>query len=101
MRQGGIFVSLKDRKKRFQQQFANILDIPGDIMMDLPKIILVGDVQLFIENHRGIMVYTATQVRINTSIGELQVDGVDLTLRNILPDEITVEGRITSVAYRC
>jgi len=94
-------MSLNDRKKRIQQQFANILDIPKDIMMDLPKIVLVGDVQLFIENHRGIIVYTSTRVRVNTSIGELEVNGIDLTLRNILPDEISVEGRITSVSYRC
>lgn len=93
-------MSIKDRKKRLQQQFANFLDIPRDIMMDLPKIVLVGDVQLFIENHRGIIVYTSTQVRVSTSIGELEVNGLDLTLRNILPDEISVEGRITSVAYR-
>lgn len=93
-------MSLKDRKRRLQQQFANFLDIPRDIMMDLPKIVLVGDVQLFVENHRGIIVYTSTQVRVNTSIGELEVNGVDLTLRNILPDEISVEGRIVSVAYR-
>jgi sporulation protein YqfC len=93
-------MSLKDRKRRIQQQFANFLDIPKDIMMDLPKVVMVGDVQVFIENHRGIIVYTSTQVRVNTSIGELEVNGLDLTLRNILPDEIAVEGRVTSVAYR-
>ena len=92
-------MSLNDRKKRIQQQFANFLDIPRDIMMDLPKIVLVGDVQLFIENHRGIVLYTSTQIRVNTSIGELEVNGLDLALRNILPDEISIEGRIASVAF--
>ncbi len=93
-------MSLNDRKKRIQQQLAHFLDIPKDIMMDLPKIVIVGDVQLFIENHRGIIVYTPTLIRVNTSIGELEISGLDLTLRNILSDEITVEGRVMSVAYR-
>ena len=92
-------MSWKDRKKQLQQHVANFLDIPRDLMMDLPKIVLVGDMQIFIENHRGIMVYTSELVRVNTTLGELEVTGVDLTLKNILPDEIMVEGRITSLAF--
>lgn len=93
-------MSWKDRKKKFQQQVANFLDIPRDLMMDLPKVVIVGDVQAFIENHRGILVYTSELIRVNTTLGELEVTGLDLTLKNILPDEITVEGRIKSVAFK-
>lgn len=92
-------MSWKERKKQFQQQVANFLDIPRDLMMDLPKIILVGDMQIFIENHRGIVVYTPEQVKVNTTLGQLEVTGLDLTLKNILPDEIMVEGRIKSIAF--
>lgn len=93
-------MSWKERKKQFQQQVANFLDIPPDLMMDLPKLVLTGDVQLSIENHRGILAYSAEVVRVNTTIGELEVTGLDLTLRNILPDEILVEGRIKTIAYK-
>lgn len=93
-------MSWKDRKKIFQQQVANFLDIPRDLMMDLPKVVIVGDVQVFIENHRGILVYKSELIRVNTTLGELEVTGADLTLKNILPDEITVEGRIKSVGYK-
>jgi sporulation protein YqfC len=90
----------KDSRKRFQQQMANFLDLPGDLMMDYPKIIIVGDVQAVIENHRGIIAYSLENVRINTTLGELEIKGLDLSLKNILPDEIMVEGKITSIAYR-
>jgi len=93
-------MSWKDRKRHFQQQVANFLDIPRDLMLDLPKVILIGDVQVYVENHRGIIVYNSEQVRINTTLGELEISGLDLSLRNILPDEILVEGRIKSVVYR-
>lgn len=92
-------MSWRDRKKQFQQQVANFLDLPSDLMMDLPKITLVGDLQVIVENHRGIMVYTTELVKVNTNIGELSVTGRGLTLRNILPDEIMVEGKITGVYY--
>ncbi len=93
-------MSWRDRKKRLQQHVANFLDIPGDLMMDLPKVVVIGDVQVFIENHRGILVYTSEQVRLNTTLGELEVTGLDLSLKNILPDEIAVEGKIKSVAFK-
>lgn len=93
-------MSWKDRKRQFQQNVANFLDIPRDLMMDLPKIVMVGDVQVFIENHRGIVVYTPETVRVNTTLGELEVTGLDLSLKNILPDEILVEGRVKSVVFK-
>jgi len=93
-------MSWKERKRQFQQQVAGFLDIPRDLMMDSPKLVLTGDVQLSIENHRGILAYTAEVVRVSTTIGELEVTGLDLTLKNILPDEIMVEGKIKSIAFR-
>lgn len=92
-------MSWKDRKRQFQQQVSNFLDIPRDLMMDLPKVVLVGDVQVQVENHRGIMVYTPEEVKVNTTLGDLQINGTDLSLKNILPDEILVEGRIKSIVF--
>jgi len=61
---------------------------------------MVGDIQVLVENHRGIIVYTSELVRLNTSIGELEISGLELTLKNILPDEIILEGRVNSVIFR-
>ncbi|ADG83264.1 sporulation protein YqfC [Thermincola ferriacetica] len=90
-------MSWKDQRRRFGQQFANFLDIPKDVLLDLPKIIMVGNFQVIIENHKGILEYTDTLVRINTSIGEYAITGTDLSLRSILPDEISVEGKIDDI----
>lgn len=92
-------MSWKDRKRQFQQQVSNFLDIPRDLMMDLPKVVMVGDVQVQVENHRGIVVYTPEEVKVNTTLGDLQITGADLSLKNILPDEILVEGRIKSIVF--
>jgi len=89
----------QDFKKRFQRQMADMLEIPSDIVMDLPKIVLVGNIQVFIENHRGIVEYTSKNVRVNVGDYEVAVSGEDLLLRNILPDEICLEGKIKSVNF--
>ena len=31
-----------------------VVDLPKDLVLNLPRITLVGDLQLVIENHRGI-----------------------------------------------
>ncbi|MCL6611352.1 MAG: sporulation protein YqfC [Peptococcaceae bacterium] len=89
----------REFKKRLKRQMSDMLEIPGDVIMDLPKVVLVGDLQLFIENHRGIVEYTAENVRINAGDYEVAVSGEGLLLRNILPDEICLEGRIKSVQF--
>jgi len=89
----------RDFKKKVKRQMSDMLEIPSDIIMDLPKIVLVGDLQLFIENHRGIVEYTAESVRVNVGDYEVAVSGEGLLLRNILPDEICLEGRIKSVRF--
>lgn len=96
-------MSFKDKRKRLQrqiqQQFANFLEIPKDIMMDLPKVVVIGNIQVFIENHKGIVEYSELGVRVRTKDGEIDIVGEGLILRNILPDEISVEGKIKSINY--
>jgi len=89
----------KDVKNKVKRQFSDYLELPGDIMLDLPKIVLVGNLQVFIENHRGIQEYTPCFVRVVVSDKVIEVTGENLTLRNIMPDEICVEGQISGLAF--
>lgn len=89
----------RDFKRKVKRQFSEFLEIPGDVMLDLPKIIIVGNIQLFIENHRGIIEYAPEGVRVRVGEGEVAVSGEGLMLRNILPDELCVEGKIHSLNF--
>jgi sporulation protein YqfC len=90
---------VRDRKSRVQQSFASLLDIPRDVMMDMPKITIIGDLQVFIENHRGIVEYGPTRVRVGVKAGEVEITGEDLVLRNIYPVEIVLDGREETVRW--
>ncbi|SHK79611.1 sporulation protein YqfC [Desulforamulus aeronauticus] len=92
-------MSLRDLQRKFKKQFSDFFEIPRDIMLDLPKIVLVGNLQVFIENHRGIVEYTVEKVRIKVGEGEVGITGHDLMLRNIKMDEICVEGHIKSLCF--
>lgn len=92
-------MSWRNVRKKMRRTMADVLEIPGEIALDLPKIILVGNVQVVIENHRGIVEYTTESVRVVVPAGEVAVRGRELILRNILPDELCIEGEIESLSF--
>lgn len=89
----------RDFQRKVKRQFSEAMELPGDVVLDLPRIIMVGNIQLFIENHRGIIEYTPQGVRISVGEGEVAVSGENLTLRNLLPDELCVEGKIRTLSF--
>ncbi len=78
---------------------ADLLELPRDIVLDLPKITMVGNLQLYIENHKGIIEYSTGMVRVNTKTGILVVTGAELVLRTIVVEEIIIVGRIDRVEF--
>lgn len=89
-----------DRWQSIKKHMVEWMELPGDVLMDLPRIVAVGNLQVSVENHRGIVEYTGDRVRISTGSGQVIITGSDLLLRNILPDEICVEGNIKSIEYQ-
>lgn len=85
--------------KNFKQQFSNVFDIPKDIMLDLPKVSVMGDIQAYIENHRGVIEYKSEIVRVSTTLGEISIEGEDLILRNIGIEEIYIDGKINKISF--
>ena len=83
--------------KNLEYFIAHYLELPKELVMGLPRITVLGDIQMIVENHRGIVEYTTERVRIGTGIGELRVTGTGLALRTIFPEEIAVDGKIHSI----
>ncbi len=76
---------------------AEVLELPKDIILDLPKIIMIGNLQIYIENHKGILEYTDNRIRINIKNGTLRIIGKNLMLKNIVAEEIFIVGEINQV----
>jgi len=76
---------------------SDLLELPRDIVLDLPKITMVGNLQLYIENHKGIIEYSTGIIRVNTRAGMLVITGNKLVIKAILIEEITITGEIEQV----
>lgn len=85
----------KPRKEKLVEAF----DLPKDIVLNLPKLIFTGSHEVYIENYRGIVEYSDTQIRLNTSERTLKITGVGLGIKNIATEEITISGRINAVEF--
>lgn len=87
------------RRKGKLQALAGILEIPQDIVMDLPRITMLGNKQLLVENHKGIIEYSPSLIRIKLSQGELFILGETLVLGSLQTEQILVEGVVQTVTY--
>jgi sporulation protein YqfC len=75
------------------------MNLPQDVMMDLPRITMVGQIHIYIENHRGLLTFSDREIRLLLSQGQLVVKGKAFVIKMILPEEILLEGKIDQVIY--
>ncbi|MEW6572502.1 MAG: sporulation protein YqfC [Bacillota bacterium] len=89
----------REVREQVKRKAAATLELPGEVALDLPKIVITGNIHVLVENHRGIVAYSPDMVRILVQAGEVAVSGGNLVLRSILEDEIIIEGEIHGVAF--
>ncbi len=88
---------MKNKVDDFKYNVSEVFELPKDIVLDLPKIIMIGNLELHVSNHKGIIEYTNEILRINSNIGIIRIEGVNLELKTILSEEIIVTGNIEKI----
>ncbi len=63
------------------------IDLPVDVLMDHLGS-LVGQVHIYIENHRGLLVFSDKEVRLLLKHGQLLIKGQSFVIKTILPEEL-------------
>jgi len=87
-------------KRKLNRWTAGVLDLPEDVIFDLPRITMIGNRQLYIENHRGVLHFSSDHLVLALSQGKLEIMGSDLSIRTILSEEVFIEGIIADVQYK-
>ncbi len=88
---------MKRHIENVKYNISEALELPIDIMMDLPKLTLIGDIEVSLLNHKGIIEYTQEIIRINTKSGVFKITGKDLEIKTILSEEIIIVGNIKNI----
>lgn len=85
------------RRRGVAEKLAQIFDLPADAVAGLPLIELVGDKQLRVENHRGILAYDPREIHIGGGKVAIRVKGVELELKVMNGAELLITGQIFGV----
>ena len=89
---------MRKNKKKNNSRLNNILEFPEEILNNEPKITIIGFKKIMVENYKGILEYENFFVRLNTTIGVLNINGFNLTLEQVTEDDISIKGKIESVS---
>ena len=89
----------KNLSQRMKSWITNKMELPADVMMDLPRITMIGQLHIYIENHRGLLTFSDKEVRLLLKQGQLLIRGKAFVIKTILPEEIMLEGKIEHVQY--
>ncbi len=87
----------RGRREGFLEKTAQALDLPADAVAGLPRVELVGDRELRIENHRGILSYGDREIHVSAGAFIIKVSGEGLDLRAMTGLELLITGQITAI----
>ena len=76
---------------------AELFDLPADVVAGLPRLELVGDGELRVENHKGILAYGDQEIQVSGGVFLIQIRGSGLELRAMTGLELLITGRIDSI----
>ncbi len=96
---GGSFFMAKKWGQLLKSWMTKNMELPQDVMMDLPRITMIGQIHIYIENHRGLLAFSDKEVRLLLEQGQLLIKGNAFVIKTILPEEILLEGKIDQVIY--
>lgn len=80
-------------------RLAERLELPKDVFFDLPRVVLIGNLQVSVENHRGLLSYDGKTLSLALQTGRLVVRGQDLVVGFVGSSELTVTGRLEAVEF--
>ena len=83
----------------FRKHMTETLELPKEIMLNLPLISLIGQDEVTIENYKGILEYGEEKVRLGTAAGTLQIQGRKLCLKQLSAECMVVTGRIEELRF--
>ena len=87
----------KPRRQSLMEKTAQLLELPADVLAGVPRLELIGDSELRMENHRGILAYGGEEIHVSGGAYIVKISGQGLELRVMTELELLITGRIEQV----
>lgn len=90
---------MSKKKPNFLRGFTTALDLPKELVFNLPRIVMLSNEEVYIENYKGIVNYTDKEIRLNTNKIPLKITGSSLEIAQITADDVTITGKICTIEF--
>ncbi len=80
-----------------KKKISEMLEIPKEIYSNVPNFIITGFEEMIIENYKGILEYEDYYIKINTFIGIVNINGINLRLEKMTEDNLKIIGKIENI----
>jgi sporulation protein YqfC len=90
---------VEEKLYKTRENIAEHLELPRDIILNIPKISITGDNEITIENHKGIILFEDKQIKINSNVGLISIQGTGFEILFIGGSTLTISGKFRSINY--
>ena len=80
------------QKKSMKEKVTEVLELPKELVLNIPRLTLVGNKDMMIENYKRIIEYGSLCIRIKTGSGVVKVTGNGLIIKEITAEVILIAG---------
>ena len=86
-------------KRNLSEKIIKKLDIPEDVVFDIPRMIMMSNTEIRIENYKSILEYETDKISLSAKNMMIELLGNDFNISLITDEEISVTGTILSVNF--
>lgn len=90
---------MNESRKQISNKIIHTLDLPEDLFLGLANISLIGNKEIYISNHQGILSYEEDETNILLKNYQIQIKGKGLHITSYSKEDITISGYIRSLEF--
>lgn len=90
---------MSNKIENVKRALSEKLDISKDIILEVPKITIIGKEEITIEHHKGIIVFEKNIIRVNTKIKVIKIVGENFEIIYIGESTLSIKGEFISIEY--
>jgi len=78
---------------------AELFELPKDVILNIPRMTILGNLQMVIENHRGLIEYSPELIRVGAGDGQIVVRGEELAVGSVFSEDLSIMGRFRQITF--
>ncbi|MBR4027396.1 MAG: sporulation protein YqfC [Lachnospiraceae bacterium] len=90
---------MSNHNKETKTTIIESLELPKDLFLGMPNIHMIGNRELYISNHRGILAYSQEEIVILAKEFRIEITGKSLFINSFCKEELTISGYIHSLHF--